>query len=208
MTTTNNVATTETQVAVKEVKLSAKAQAASDAFKASATSYSAIADEQRAKLSDEESDVQAREIAKKQMQRAETHSAYNSKLADMSDKALRLLETYKITDLSKLSEASSASRELKKRTIAALEAIAAKQRVSKDNALDAVCYMLASQEHAELSIAAIQKQMNHKTETQASYFKRFAEFFKFATYNKNTAKLEINYESKFLKDLLSAYQSN
>jgi len=132
--------------------------------------------------------------------RAATHEKYNAALSDMSEKALALLSKYKV-DAQALSEQS---RELKKRSIAMLEAIAHSKRVD-DTALDALLHRLAAKRDASMTLDAIRREMTHKTETQASYFKTCASFFKFAQYSKSDKTVNFDYESAFLKALIALY---
>lgn len=140
---------------------------------------------------------------KAQFQRAATHEKYNALLADMSDKAVQAMNKYKLSaeDLSKQ------SREAKKRTIAILEAVA-NNTFAKDKAFDAIMQVIVAKNPQKMTIDKIQHEMQHKTDTQASYFKRFAEFCKFAQYSVSTKELTFNYEAQIMKDLLSIYKAS
>ena len=132
--------------------------------------------------------------------RAATHERFNAALSEMSEKALALIAKYKI-DAKSLSEQS---RELKKRSIAILEAIAHDKRCD-DRALDALLHRLAAKRDATLTIDSIRREMQHTTETQASYFKTCASFFKFAQYSKADKSVTFDYENVVLKALLALY---
>lgn len=146
-----------------------------------------------------QNDEEKREF-KKLEQRAATHEKYNVLLSDMSEKALQLAVKLKI-DAQAL---AAQSRELKKRSIAILEAIANSQRVT-DKALDAVLQRLAAKSDKTLTIAQIQREMQHSTATQASYFKTCAAFYNFAQYSKADKSVTFDYDAIVLKSLLALY---
>ncbi|UKL15052.1 hypothetical protein hairong_148 [Pseudomonas phage hairong] len=140
---------------------------------------------------------------KAQFQKAQTHEKFNEALSSMSDKAVSVMNKYKI-DAEAL---SNQSREMKKRSIAILEAVATNSFV-QDKALDAVLHVLAAKRSDKLTISTIQNEMQHETDTQASYFKRCAVFFKIAQYSSSEKALSFNYEAAMLRDLMSIYTTH
>jgi len=175
-------------------------EALKNAFAAAATNERDVKEQAQARIEVAQNDEERAEH-EKQFMRARTHERYNEALSSMSDKALALLTKYKV-DANAL---ASQSRELKKRSIAILEAIAHSQRV-KDNALDALLQRIAAKREASLTIAQIQREMQHKTDTQAGYFKTCAVFYNAANYNKDEKKVTFNYDSAVLKALLDIYK--
>lgn len=131
---------------------------------------------------------------------SQTHERFNEALSSMSDKALALVARYKI-DAQAL---ANQSRELKKRSIAILEAIAHSKHCD-DRALDAVLQRLAAKRDEKLTVAQLQREMNHSTDTQASYFKTCAVFYKFADYHKADKVVVFNYDNAIIKALLNIY---
>ena len=131
---------------------------------------------------------------------ADTHSRYTEALSNMSEKALASLSTYKV-DAKVLSEQS---RELKKRSIAILEALATKQRVN-DRALDAVLQFIVAKDAASMTLEQVRAQMQHETTTQAQYFKTCAIFFNFAQYSKSEKTISFDKNAKVLKELIAIY---
>ena len=129
-----------------------------------------------------------------------THEKYATALSEMSEKALAALNTYKV----EASELATQSRELKKRSIAILEALATKQRV-KDTALDAVLQYIVAKDAVSMTLEQIRHQMQHKTTTQAQYFKTCAIFFNFATYSKSEKTVIFNKDARIFKDLTALY---
>ncbi len=131
---------------------------------------------------------------------AQTHERYTEALSNMSEKALTLLAKYKVSadDLSKQ------SRELKKRSIAILEALATSQHVN-DRALDAVLQFIAHKDAASMTLEQVRHEMQHETTTQAQYFKTCAIFFNFATYSKADKMLSFNKENAVFRDLMKIY---
>ncbi len=125
-----------------------------------------------------------------------------AKCAKMSDSAINVLIEQKI-DAQAMTEQS---REFMKRAVFMFEALALKSAVS-ERAFDAVLQRLASKRDAALSKAQLQREMQHKTTTQASYFCTFCEFFKFASYNKTSEKLEFNYDAYYLNALMQIYKA-
>lgn len=168
-------------------------------FVTAANAQQVVKDEALQKLETVEAQEE-RTALEKTAQRAQTHETYNAALADMSDKALALLHAHKL-DATAL---AAQSRECKKRTEKMLEAVAHSTRV-KDIALDALLQRLAVKRDASLTLAQIQREMQHKTETQASYFKTFAKFFNLAQYNASEKKVTFDYSNFFLKSLLDTY---
>lgn len=178
-----------------------KAVAAKSVFADAAVNMQNIKNVNAEKLTSAQNDDEKREFEQAR-KRAETHEKFNAALSDMSEKALASLSRYNV-DAQVLSEQS---RELKKRSIAILEAVANNKRVD-DTALDAMLQRLAAKKDATMTLAQIQREMNHKTTTQAQYFKTCAQFFNFAQYSKSDKALTFNYDSKVLKDLLKQYAS-
>lgn len=131
---------------------------------------------------------------------ASTHERYTEALASMSEKALASLSKYKV-DASAL---ASQSRELKKRSIAILEALATKQRVN-DRALDAVLQYIVAKDAAAMTLEQVRSQMQHETTTQAQYFKTCAIFFNFANYSKSEKTINFNKDAIVLRELIAIY---
>lgn len=131
---------------------------------------------------------------------ASTHERYSEALANMSEKALASLNKYKV-DASAL---AIQSRELKKRSIAILEALANKTRVN-DRALDAVLQYIVAKDAASMTLLQVQNQMQHETTTQAQYFKTCAMFFNFANYSKSEKTINFNKDAIVLRELIAIY---
>lgn len=159
----------------------------------------AIRNELEERLNAAQNDEEREEI-KRAFMRANTHTRYNEFLRDMSEKALSTMMKLKV-DAKALTEQS---RELKKRSIKILEALAHNQRVD-DRALDSVLQRLAAKRDSSLTIAQIQREMQHETATQAQYFKTCALFFNFATYSKADKSVTFNYDNNVLKALMNIY---
>jgi hypothetical protein len=179
--------------------LSAKALSFKEVFDTAATSYAATKNEalQRVEVAETEEDKMLNAATAK---RADTHERYTNALSSMSDKALSILSKYKV-DAEAL---ASQSRELKKRSVAILEALANNQKVN-DRALDAVLQYIVSKNAASMTLLQVQHEMQHETTTQAQYFKTCAIFFKFATYSKSEKKIDLNSDAAVLRDLLKIY---
>lgn len=171
-----------------------------NAFEVAAANERAAKEQALEKISAAQSEEEKSEFVKV-AKRSATHERFNEALASMSDKALQALAKYKV-DASTLAQQS---RELKKRSIAILEALAHSQRVD-DKALDAVLQRLAAKDDAQLSIAQVQREMMHETDTQASYFKNCALFYKFAQYSKADKSLSFDYSAAVLRDLIALYK--
>lgn len=133
---------------------------------------------------------------------ASTHERYSEALANMSEKALASLNKYKV-DASAL---ATQSRELKKRSIAILEALASKQKVN-DRALDAVLQYIVAKDAASMTLLQVQNQMQHETTTQAQYFKTCAIFFNFANYSKSEKTINFNKDAIVLRELIAIYSA-
>lgn len=131
---------------------------------------------------------------------ASTHERYTEALANMSEKALASLSKYKV-DAAAL---AAQSRELKKRSIAILEALATKQRVN-DRALDAVLQYIVAKDAASMTLEQVRAQMQHETTTQAQYFKTCAIFFNFANYSKSEKTINFNKDAIVLRELIAIY---
>lgn len=179
--------------------MTTKIETLKSVFNEAVKNEAAIRDELEARLNEAQNDEEREEI-KRAFMRANTHARYNELLRDMSEKAFQQLLKLKI-DAKAMTEQS---RELKKRSIKILEALAHAQRVD-DRALDAVMQRLAEKRDSSLTIAQIQREMQHETSTQAQYFKTCALFFNFATYNKNNKEVIFNYDTQVLKALMNIY---
>lgn len=131
---------------------------------------------------------------------ASTHERYTEALSNMSEKALASLNKYKV-DVAAL---ATQSRELKKRSIAILEALSSKQRVN-DRALDAVLQYIVQHDAASMTLEQVRHQMQHETTTQAQYFKTCAIFFNFANYSKSEKTINFNKDAIVLRDLIAIY---
>jgi hypothetical protein len=138
--------------------------------------------------------------AKKNMQRAATHERFNEALRDMSEAGHKALAKYKV-DAEALAKQS---RELKKRSIAILEALGSQAHVN-DRALDAVLQFIVEKNPAVVTLEQVRKQMQHETTTQAQYFKTCAIFFKFGDYSKSEKQLILKSDAPVLRDLLKLY---
>lgn len=181
--------------------MNAKTEALKNTFAAAAATQKEIKEQALAKV--EQTQVADEQVAfKKTAKTAQTHEKYNEALANMSEKALAILNKYKV-DAEALSKQS---RELKKRSIAILEALAHSQRVN-DRALDAVLQYIEFKKCDAMSLSQVQAQMNHITDTQAQYFKTCATFFKFATYSKSDKTLNLKRDANVLRDLLALYST-
>lgn len=154
-----------------------------------------------AKVENAQSDEERDEFTKT-AKRAHTHERYNEALASMSSEALQQLAKLKV-DATAL---AAQSRELKKRSIAIVEAIAHSKRVD-DRALDALLQRLAAKRDSKLSLEQIKREMQHETTTQAQYFKTCALFFSFAQYSKSEKELSFDYNASVLASLMSIYSA-
>ena len=151
------------------------------------------------KLANVQNDDERAELDKARM-RAETHEKFNAALTDMSAQALNYLAKLDIS-----AEAlTQQSRELKKRCIKMIEAIAHSKTID-DRALESIVMRLAQKNDASLTLAQIQREMQHDTTTQAQYFKSCALFFNFASYSKSDKTVTFKYDAKVLKDLIALY---
>jgi hypothetical protein len=129
-----------------------------------------------------------------------THSKYCAVIAAQSDAVFQLMLDQKVS----LDALATSSRELKKRAVLMLQALASKRAVD-DRAFDSVLLRLASKRESKLTVSQMQHEMQHKTDTQASYFKTFCEFFNFATYNKSEKVVTFNYDAYYLSELIKVY---
>lgn len=189
---------------MNNVNLNQKAVAAQTTFIEAAKMQSEVKEAQAAKILEATNSDEKQEFEKAR-KRAETHETYNSKLSEMSAQALNYLATkLKFVDVHAL--ATVHSRELKKRSIKIIEALAHNKRVD-DKALDAVLQRLAYKKDLTLSLAQIQKEMLHETTTQAQYFKTCAEFFQFASYSKASKELTFKYDAFVLVELMKLYNA-
>lgn len=164
-----------------------------------AQNESVVKEQAKAMLESAENDADKIEN-KKVMQRAATHERYNEALAGMSEKALQQAVKYKVD----AQAIANQSRELKKRSIAILEALATESRCN-DRALDAILQRLAAKRDDKLTVSQIQREMQHKTNTQAGYFKTCAVFYNIASYSKADQTVVFNYDSAMMKALLAIY---
>lgn len=182
--------------------LNNKATVAQNAFIAQRDMQASIKEDQASKVLAAQSQDEKEEFEKNR-KRAETHELYNSKLAEMSVQALNYMSTkLKFVDADVL---ATQSRELKKRSIKIIEALAHSKRVD-DKALDAVMQRLAEKNDITLTLQQIQKEMLHETTTQAQYFKTCAEFFNFASYSKSDKTLTFKYDAHVLAELMKLYK--
>jgi hypothetical protein len=198
MTTSNN---TPNAAKTHAPKLAEKVESFKAIFSEAARNQEAIKNEAAQKIEVAEND-DAKAASKKAMQRAATHEKYNDALSGMSEKALSILAKYKV-DPAKLSEQS---RELKKRSIKILEALASNSKVD-DRALDAVLQFIELKKSDVLTLEVVRRQMDHETTTQAQYFKTCAIFFGFATYSKSEKELTLKKDNNVLADLLKIYDT-
>lgn len=120
-----------------------------------------------------EANAQSDDSAKRAAQRETTHANSAAKLATLSESALKLAQSFNI----EASALEATSRENKKRTIAALNALAASITLRKtDSALDAaLCYIVAKNTR-ELSLRIVMREAQHETTTQARYLLTFFSF--------------------------------
>lgn len=179
--------------------INAKAAAAKEVFAAASVAYATTKSEALAKVESAESSEEKLAFAAT-AKTANTHERYSEALSNMSEKALAALSKYKV-DAAAL---ATQSRELKKRSIAILEAIANNQKVN-DRALDAVLQYIVAKDAASMTLEQVRAQMQHETTTQAQYFKTCAIFFNFAQYSKSEKTINFNKESTVLKALISIY---
>lgn len=194
MTTTNS-----TDVKATSNTIASKATALKEVFVSATQHRAALKDDAATKLLAAQNDDEKASFEKARKYN-ETHETYNARLSDMSEKAIAMCAKLNI-DAEKL---AAQSRELKKRTVAILEALATNSKV-EDNALDALLTRLAKKRDSIMTLEQIRREMNHKTTTQAQYFKTCALFFSFATYSKSEKELSFDYNARVLRDLLKAY---
>lgn len=184
--------------------LNQKAIAAQTSFADAAAMQAQVKEAQAAKVL-EASSTDEKEQFEKARKLAETHEIYNTKLAEMSVEALNhLARKMSFVDAAKLAEQS---RELKKRSIKIIEALAHSKTVD-DRALDAVLQRLAAKSDITLTLLQIQKEMQHETTTQAQYFKTCAEFFNFANYSKADKTMAFKYDAYVLAELMKIYKKS
>jgi len=137
-----------------------------------------------------------------------THANFDMKLAEMSDAAIK----YALEQLgaAKASEIESQSRELKKRTVAILEAVGNGSELS-DRALDAVIQFIVAKNAERLTTMDMQREAQHQTPTQANYMKTAFKFLGIASevnkIGKGVWEVRLDPENKTLADLKSLYQS-
>lgn len=179
--------------------LNAKAESFKSVFASAAVDYSNTKAQAQAQAEQAQNEEE-RNAFNATAKTADTHSRYTEALSNMSEKALASLSSYKI-DAKTLAEQS---RELKKRSIAILEALATKQRVN-DRALDAVLQFIVAKDAASMTLEQVRAQMQHETTTQAQYFKTCAIFFNFAQYSKSEKTISFDKNAKVLKELIAIY---
>ena len=179
--------------------VNAKAEANKTVFVDAANAFAATKEQALAKVEQAET-VEDKLSFAKTAKTAQTHERYNEALASMSEKALASLNKYKV-DADALSKQA---RELKKRSIAILEALASNQKVN-DRALDAVLQFIVAKDAASMTLEQVRHEMHHETTTQAQYFKTCALFFNFATYSKSDKSVTFNKDAIVLRDLLKIY---
>lgn len=176
-----------------------KAQANKELFVTAAAEYAQTKTQAQLAAEQAQSDEE-RATFNSTAKTASTHERYTEALSNMSDKALQSLNKYKIN----ASELAAQSRELKKRSIAILEALVNKTRVN-DRALDAVLQYIVAKDAAAMTLEQVRSQMQHETTTQAQYFKTCAMFFHFATYSKSEKTINFNKDALVLRELIALY---
>jgi hypothetical protein len=179
--------------------LNAKAQANKDVFVEAAVKYAQTKEQAQQNAERAENETERATFAET-AKTASTHERYSNALASMSEKALAVLNKYKVD----AAELATQSRELKKRSIKILEALANNKRVD-DRALDAVLQYIVAKDAVSMTLDQVQHQMNHETLTQAQYFKTCAVFFNFATYSKSEKLIVLNKDAAVLRDLIKLY---
>lgn len=182
--------------------MSTKIEAAKNVFVEAANKFAAVALEAENKLKSDELSAEEQKALKDTRDENNTHAKYCAIIAKQSDEVFKVLLSQKVN----LQALALSSRELKKRAVFMLQALVSKRAVD-DRAFDSVMLRLASKREASLTIEQLQREMQHKTATQASYFKTFAEFFNFATYNKSEKKVTFNYDAYFLSELVNVYSA-
>ncbi|ATW58079.1 hypothetical protein CNR34_00146 [Pseudomonas phage nickie] len=181
--------------------INAKAESFKNVFATAAVNY-AQTKEQAQQNAEQAQSEEERETFAAAAKKADTHARYTEALSNMSEKALASLSKYKVN-----AEAlAEQSRELKKRSIAILEALATKQRVN-DRALDAVLQYIVKNDAAAMNLEQVRHQMQHDTLTQAQYFKTCAIFFNFAQYSKSEKTISFNKDAIVLKELIAIYSA-
>lgn len=184
---------------VVAAKVNVKAEASKTVFVEAANAFAQTKEQALAKV--EQATTQEDKLSfAKTAKTAQTHERYNEALASMSEKALASLSKYKI-DADALSKQA---RELKKRSIAILEALANNSKVN-DRALDAVLQFIVAKDAASMTLEQVRHEMSHETLTQAQYFKTCALFFNFAQYSKAEKSISFNKDAAVLRDLIKIY---
>lgn len=171
-------------------------------FVEAAEKFATVAVEAETKLKADNLSAEESKALKDTASENRTHEKYCAIIAKQSDEVIALLNAQKVN----AQALALSSRELKKRACFMLQALVSKRAVD-DRAFDSLMLRLASKRDSSLTIDQIQREMQHKTATQASYFKTFAEFFNFATYNKSEKKVTFNYDAYFLNELVSVYSA-
>lgn len=186
-----------TSTTVKAVNVKAESNKA--VFASAANSFADTKNQALAKVEQAQTAEDKTSFAKT-AKTASTHEKYSEALAQMSEKALASLSKYKIEAVVLAAQA----RELKKRSIAILEALASNSKVN-DRALDAVLQCIVKKDAASMTLEQVRHEMQHTTLTQAQYFKTCAIFFNFATYSKSEKSLSFNKDAIVLRDLIKIY---
>lgn len=182
--------------------MSKKIEAAKTVFVEAAAKFASVAVEAEQKLKADNLSAEEIKALNDTVKENRTHEKYCAIIAKQSDDVFSVLLEQKV-DLQAL---ALSSRELKKRAVYMLQALVTKRAVD-DRAFDSVLIRLAAKRESALTIDQLQREMQHKTATQANYFKTFAEFFKFATYSKSEKKVSFNYDAYFLSELVNAYSA-
>jgi hypothetical protein len=138
---------------------------------------------------------------KRAQQRSATHAKYDSKLSELSSDALAVCYTFKLNAESIVNQ----SRELKKRLMSALNAIAATDKNKLDKALLNALTVIVVNNAESISIDALQRAMSHETNTQANYFKRFCLFLDVADYEKSTQTMTFKTDSALYKRMIALF---
>jgi len=169
-------------------------------FVSASEKFATVALEAETKLKVENLSDEEKKALKDTASENRTHEKYCMIIAKQSDEIIAILNAQKV-DAQAL---ALSSRELKKRAVFMLQALVSQRKVD-DRAFDSVLLRLAAKREASLTVDQIQREMQHKTATQANYFKTFCEFFNFATYSKSEKRVTFNYDAYFLSELVKVY---
>lgn len=167
---TLNIAAKATPEAIKNVteKQAPKAtlNKTAEKFIASMSTFADVRSEKASELASKLNDKSVKRDTNA-VKTQETHATYNAKLAGMTSAASNLVFKYKID----ATAIESQSRELKKRTIGILEAIASNDASKLDNSLNAFGHYLISKGLKNVSTSDFQREAMHSTGTQSTYCK-------------------------------------